>query len=104
MGDRLDIPEIQREWNPDSWWKCNVLDKSVESTRMKAIGKPYEGKPHVRFDEGVMERSITLLYKCHIPLMVYRPGAKSPFHGFRHILWHHPSALQARKGPDKGKD
>ena len=26
-----------------------------ESFRKKVFGKPYEGKPHVRFDEGAME-------------------------------------------------
>jgi len=34
-----------------------------ECARVKVIGKPYEGKLHVRFDEGVVdEESTTLLY------------------------------------------
>jgi hypothetical protein len=30
---------------------------------MKAIGKPYAGKPHVRFDEGVQVKQLWLKYK-----------------------------------------
>ena len=30
---------------------------------MKAIGKPYAGKPHVRFDEGVQVKQVWLKYK-----------------------------------------
>jgi len=29
---------------------------------MKAIGKPYAGKPHVRFDEGVQVKHLWLKY------------------------------------------
>jgi hypothetical protein len=29
----------------------------VECARKKVIGKPYEGEPHVRFDEGVLGKS-----------------------------------------------
>ncbi|MFQ5975569.1 MAG: hypothetical protein ACE5J5_04565 [Candidatus Hydrothermarchaeales archaeon] len=28
--------------------------KSIESARKKAIGEPYEGELHVRFDEGML--------------------------------------------------
>ena len=28
---------------------------NVNAFRKKIIGKPYEGKPHVRFDEGELE-------------------------------------------------
>ena len=30
--------------------------KLIESQRKKNIGKPYEGKPHVRIDEGKLEQ------------------------------------------------
>jgi len=33
------------------------MDSISESVRMKIIGKPYSGKPNVRFDEGELETS-----------------------------------------------
>ncbi|EOP12488.1 hypothetical protein, partial [Bacillus cereus] len=30
--------------------------EQTESQRRKNIGKPYEGKPHVRFDEGKLKQ------------------------------------------------
>ncbi|MEI4801722.1 hypothetical protein WAZ07_10345 [Bacillus sp. FJAT-51639] len=41
--------------NP-SGYGGRYVEKVVESQRKKNIGKPYEGKPHVRFDEGKLEQ------------------------------------------------
>jgi hypothetical protein len=35
-----------------------------ECVRKKVIGKPCEGEPHARFDEGAVDKSTALLYVC----------------------------------------
>ena len=35
---------------------CDVNNVSDKRYGLKIVGKPYEGKPHVRFDEGLLGR------------------------------------------------
>ena len=50
----LKTPEKIRELQRKLYRKAKQVLKG-ESLRMKIIGKPYSGKPNVRFDEGEME-------------------------------------------------
>ena len=45
---------------------------AFESANMKAIGKRYEGKPHVPFDEGELE----IGYGCDIVTLANEKGEK----------------------------
>jgi hypothetical protein len=47
----LETPEKIRELQRKLYRKA----KRSERLRMKIIGKPYSGKPNVRFDEGELE-------------------------------------------------
>ncbi|MHB9103414.1 MAG: HVO_A0114 family putative DNA-binding protein [Sulfuricella sp.] len=42
---------------------------------MKNIGKPYAGKPHVRFDEGGQVRACSLLYPKRLEILHKMQGA-----------------------------
>ena len=35
---------------------CNVISTSDKHYDLKIVGKPCEGKPHARFDEGLLGR------------------------------------------------
>ena len=37
---------------------CNVSNTSDKRYGLKIVGKPCEGKPHARFDEGLLGRSM----------------------------------------------
>jgi hypothetical protein len=50
----LETPEKIRELQRKLYRKAKQVLKG-ESLRMKIIGKPYSGKPNVRFDEGELE-------------------------------------------------
>jgi len=51
------IRELQRKLYRKAKQEPNdcPLDSDCESFWKKMIGKPYAGKPHVRFDEGELE-------------------------------------------------
>ncbi|MDP2971177.1 MAG: hypothetical protein Q8P64_18505 [Deltaproteobacteria bacterium] len=51
----LETPEKIRELQRKLYQKAKQVDPGCESLWRKMIGKPYSGKPNVRFDEGELE-------------------------------------------------
>ena len=50
-----EVRELQRKLYRKAKPNQGSLGSAGESIRMKIIGKPYSGKPNVRFDEGELE-------------------------------------------------
>ena len=53
--EMLETPEKIRELQRKLYRKAKQVDSDCESFWKKMIGKPYSGKPNVRFDEGELE-------------------------------------------------
>jgi len=60
----LSVKEVTKA-NPDQMWLINMglLFETLECLRKKVVGKPYAGKPHVRFDVAGAGKGLSCLWR-----------------------------------------